>query len=262
MRAPAPAASGVGPDDDASERLVVIDTTEARALGFAQPRDAVEAVLFSPRNVNQVPRPVRIVAVVPPVRLETAHEARRPQAFWLQAEPQSTLTLRGADPAALKKAVEVVWPGFFPEDWANPQGVGESLSWVYEDERRIGRLAACASLFALALAGFGVYALAAYTVRRSLREIVVRKLYGAGRARIAGVLARDFAPLLLVAALVGLPLTGWLVQAWLAGYVERTPLAWWSLPAALFAVVAVTTLATWRHGLAAMRVRPAQALRD
>jgi putative ABC transport system permease protein len=262
VRAPAPAASGAAPDDDAGERLVAIDTTEARALGFADPRDAVGALLISPRTSPEAPRPVRVVAVVPPVRQETAHEARRPQAFWIQAHAQSTLTLRGPDPAALKKAVETVWTGYFPEDGANPQGVVESLSWVYEEERRIGRLAACASLFALALAGFGVYALAAYTVRRSLREIVVRKLYGAGRARIAGVIARDFAPLLFVAALVGLPLTGWLVQAWLASYAVRTPLAWWSLPTALLAVVATTTLATWRHGLAAMRVRPADALRD
>jgi putative ABC transport system permease protein len=262
VRGPTPAASDVEPDDDVGERLLVIDTVAAHALGFREPRDAVDAQVFLPRDPPASPRPVRIVAVVPPVRQETAHDAPRPQVFWVVAHAQPVLTLRGADVAALKKAVEAVWPRFFPEDVANPQGVVESRSWVYEDERRIGRLAAFACLFALVLAGFGVYALAAYTVRRSLREIVVRKLYGAGHARIAGVLARDFAPLLLVAALVGLPLTGWLVQAWLANYVVRTPLAWWSLPAALLAVVATTTLATWRHGLAAMRVRPADALRD
>jgi putative ABC transport system permease protein len=256
----APVAGRVPVSDGGGERLLVIDTAAAHALGFANPRDAVDARLVG--LASGAPLRARIVAVVPALRQVAAREAPPPRVFQLAAGPQATLTLAGADPDALKLAIEAAWPVFFPDERAQPQAVLESLQRRREDERRIGRLALFASLFAQALAGLGVYALAAYTVRRSLREIVVRRLYGAGHAHIALVLARDFAPLLLAAALAGLPLTAWLIRAWLAGYAERTPLAWWSLPAALLAVVATTVLATWRHGLAAMRVRPAQAVRD
>ncbi len=262
VRAPPPPASGVTPDDARGERLAVIDTAALHALGFATPAEAVGALVRNAPQEQGEGSPVRIVAVVPPLRMETAREARRPQMFWMVARAQPVVTVRGADTQALKQAIEATWPRYFPVDWPRPETVDESLQWVYGDERRVLRLTLAASVFALALAGFGVYALAAFTVRRSLREIVVRKLYGASRARIAGLLARDVAPLLAVAALLGLPLTGWLVQAWLAGYVERTPLAWWALPAALLAVTLVTLLAALRHGLSALRVRPAAALRD
>ena len=107
-----------------------------------------------------------------------------------------------------------------------------------------------------------MYALSAWSVRRSARQIVLRKLHGARRADIAAFVARQFAGLLLVAAGVGLPVAGWLAQAWLSNYVERTDAAFWALPLALAVVVAVAALAALRHALAAMRLRPAQVLRD
>jgi cell division protein FtsX len=104
--------------------------------------------------------------------------------------------------------------------------------------------------------------LAAHTVRRSAREIVVRKLYGASPGRIAALMAREFAPMLLAAAVVGLPLAAWLAQAWLANFAERSPAAFLALPLALLALVAMTALAAARHALIAMNMRPTLALRD
>lgn len=71
-----------------------------------------------------------------------------------------------------------------------------------------------ASFAALALAGCGIYSLAAYKVRRRAREIVVRKIYGARKRDITALLSREFAALVLAGTAVGIPF------AWVAGRID------------------------------------------
>ena len=255
--APASAASGV-----VSERLVVVDAATTRALGFASPESAVDQVIFSGDDKPLAKDPMRIVAVASDVRLEDAREAPRPHVFVISRKPQAVLTLQGPRMDLLRQAVARHWSRLFPEDALDPTTVEEAVALPYLREHRFAQVAAATTLIALLLSAFGVYALAAYTVRRSAREIVIRKLYGASRARIARLMAREFVPLLAVAAVVGLPIAGWLAYAWIETFTERSSTAMLALPAALVAVVAMTALAALRHAAIAMRMRPTQALRD
>jgi len=246
------------------EALVVIDVAASRSLGFASPRDAIDQVILGDGDfVKAGHDPLRIVAVVPEVRLEDAREAPMPHMFRLSRRAQATLTLKGASIGPLRAAIARTWPRFFPDDELEElQTVEESLAVPYRHERRLAQMATVTTAISLLLSAFGVYALAAYTVRRSAREIVVRKLYGAGRARIAALVAREFAPLLAVATVVGLPLAGWLAHAWIENFTERSAAAFWALPIAFVALVAMTALASARHAVIAMNMRPTQALRD
>jgi hypothetical protein len=123
-------------------------------------------------------------------------------------------------------------------------------------------LIAVTSFIAMLLAAFGVYALAAYTVRRAALEIVIRKLHGASHRHIAALLLKEFFPLLIVATLVSLPLIWWMSQQYLAGFVDRAAMGGWPLLAAFVGTVWISLLAGWQHGLAAMAMRPALALKD
>ena len=241
----------------------MVDAATSKALGFASPRDAVDQVVQeADADVKSGRQAYRIVAVAADVRMEQAHDPVRLHSFGLTRRPQDTLTLQGPRMDALRQALDRVWPRFFPEDTLEPETIPEALGLPYLQERRLTQMALATTCIALLLSAFGVYALAAYAVRRSAREIVVRKLYGAGRARIAGLMAREFLPLLAIAALLGLPIAAWMAHGWLEGFTERSPTVYCVLPAALLALVMMTALAALRHGLIAMNMRPTLALRD
>ena len=244
------------------EKLVVLDATAARALGFASPQAAVDQVILGGGDDMTLGHdPMRIVAVARDIRLEDAHQPPEPHLFQLSRHAQATLTLKGPRMDLLRQAVDRVGPRFYPEDPLWPVSVEEAMATPYRNEHRLAQMAGVTTGLTLLLSAFGVYALAAYTVRRSAREIVVRKLYGASSARIAAQLAREFAPLLAVAACVGLPLAAWLSHAWLANFIERSPAVFLALPLALLALVGMTALAAARHVLIAMNMRPTLALR-
>jgi putative ABC transport system permease protein len=132
----------------------------------------------------------------------------------------------------------------------------------YAGDLRLARLLAAASVIATAIAAFGIYVLAAYSVRRREKEIVLRKLYGAGHATIARLVAREFAVLVGAGALLGLPFAWVAIQRWLDAFAERAPIGVWTLVAALLVAAVVALVATLRHALAAVRIRPILALRE
>jgi ABC-type antimicrobial peptide transport system permease subunit len=115
---------------------------------------------------------------------------------------------------------------------------------------------------ATALACFGIYVLSSYTIRRRAREFVLRKLHGATPRDIGLLVAREWLLLLAVGSLLALA-PAWLwTERYLAPFVERAPMGRWPLAAAVAFVAAVALAGCARQAVAAMRVSPAQALRD
>jgi putative ABC transport system permease protein len=111
------------------------------------------------------------------------------------------------------------------------------------------------------ITAFGMYALSASIVQRRAREIVLRKLYGAGRAQIALLLGRELGSLIGIAAILGLPLSFLTVSRYQAGFVEHAPLVY-SMPWLAFVGVAIVTLlSTVRHTWSALTMRPGHVLR-
>ena len=131
----------------------------------------------------------------------------------------------------------------------------------YKQDLRMVKILGAASLVALALAASGIYVLSAYTVQRSRREIVIRKLYGASNGAIARRLGREFGLTVAVAALIGLPVAALAIRFYLAGFAEHAPFGHWPLVAAVGLALVAALAATARHMAVAMRMSPVQALR-
>jgi putative ABC transport system permease protein len=249
-----PALDRINADD-----RIVINAAAARQLGFPAPRDAVGQMVTNYANG----RPMQVVGVAPDLRQRSAREGQQPSVFFLN-DHVATFTVRcSGDVDTVRRAIETLWPRYFPNEGLDIVRVSTLISNIfYAGDLRLAGLLAIASAIATAIAAFGIYVLAAYTVRRREREIVLRKLYGAGHPAIARLVVREFAALVGAGALLGLPFAWVAIQRWLGGFAERAPIGGWTLLAALLVAAAVALVATLRHALAALRIRPAFALRE
>jgi putative ABC transport system permease protein len=239
---------------------VVINATAARKLGFATPQDAVGKTLTRTTNGNTV---LQIVGVAPDMRHRSAREGEQPSAFYV-SDRVGIFTVRSSrDPALVMHEIEEIWPRFFPNETIDAERVSRFITeQFYADDLRLAKLLAASSMIAIAIAAFGIYVLAAYSVQRRTREIVLRKLYGASKRAIGKLVAREFATLVAAGALVGLPAAWIATQRYMAPFTERAPIGLWTLAAALTVAALVTLGSTLRHTLAAVRITPARALRD
>ncbi|MFG6467108.1 FtsX-like permease family protein [Pelomonas baiyunensis] len=249
---------------EAAQGAIVLDRSGVRALGFASPEAAVGQVLSVAANFNGG-QSAPIVAVIEDIRLEGSRSAPQPHAITPLAEREAgAISVHSRDPAATRARLTALVKQTFPDVQLDALPVRDMLLQKVADDARLGRLVAVAGGLALALAAVGIYALAAYTLRRREREIVLRKLHGAGPGAVAALLAREFAGVLAAACAVALPVAAWLSQRYLADFVERAPVgpgSLWVLLAATGLLVAVTVGAVARHLHAALALRPLQALR-
>ena len=243
---------------------VVIDAKAARLLGFATPQAAIGALVEGGGGYLQKGyQPRRIVAVIKDVSLESARTPRMPQAFWLMNSPQWVVTATGPDAGALRTAVEAAWKTHglqapYEIRWADDQRAD-----VYRQESQLTATVTVVALLAVAVAMLGAYAMVADTLRRRRTELVLHRLHGASDAAIARQVAAEFGVPLAAAALVALPLAGWLGWNYLARFHDHVA-APAGLGAALVAAAVVTTLVTalacLRHVRQALALQPIEAL--
>ncbi|MBW8847983.1 MAG: ABC transporter permease [Burkholderiales bacterium] len=248
---------------EAAQNGLVLDRSAARALGFASPEAAVGQTLVAPNYRDG--KPPTVVAVIDDIRLEGPRSPPHPHALSVVAERGGgAIGVHSRDPQATRRKLTALLNERFPGERIEALPVRDLVLQKVADDSRLGGLIAFAGSLALALAAVGIYALAAYTLRRREREIVLRKLHGAGPGAVAALLAREFAGVLGAACVVALPLSAWLSQRHLAGFVERAPVgpfSLWVLLASIALLAAVTVVAVARHLHAALLLRPLQALR-
>jgi putative ABC transport system permease protein len=232
---------------------VVLNARGAAALGFASPEAAV-GQMFNQRD--------RIIGIAPDVRFQNLRTKPGPIVYRLDPQ-QSVLTVRAAaSMGAVRAAVEALWTRHFPNDPPDVEAAASVFAQNYSEDLRLAKLLALASAVATALASFGIYVLAAYTVKRRAREIVLRKLHGARGRDIGRLVAREFVVLIGLGALAGLPLAWIGIERYLAGFVERAPMGPWPMIHSLLLVGLVALGATCRQTLVAVRMSPALALRQ
>ncbi|QBE63667.1 ABC transporter permease [Pseudoduganella lutea] len=240
--------------DRAGGDALVLNAAAAAALGYATPQAAVGQVPFTEGGA--------VIGIAPGIRHNDLRQPTEPIVYLLRPD-YGVLTLRTtAGMEAVERALAPLWQRYFPDRIMVVQPAAGLFAQSYREDARLARMLGTASILAVCLAAFGIYVLAAYSVQRNRRQIVLRKLYGAGKGAIARLLAREFAVLLAAGALLGLPLAWLGIERYLAGFVERAPLGQWPLAGATLLAGLVVLLATARHALVALRLPPAAALRD
>jgi putative ABC transport system permease protein len=236
--------------DGPKSTSAVLNAAAAAAFGFASPEAAV----------GQMMNDVRVIGIAPDLRYRTLREAPGPMMYRIDpAQPVLTARIEGGAVAA-RPLVEALWARHFPNEVPDIEPAAGVFATNYSEDARLAKVLTSASVVATALASFGIYVLSAYSVKRRSREIVLRKLYGARGADVGRLVVREFAWLIGLGALAGLPLAWLAIQRYLAGFVERAPMGGWPMLYALGCVVLVALAATARHTLVAVRMSPALAL--
>lgn len=249
--------------DSATERdetasVAVINSTAARAYGFASPEAAVGQLIEQTTGDRKT---WKVIGIAPDIRHQSLREVVQPMVYLLSSTGNRTLTVKAAGNATqLEHEIASLWQQKFPTLTPEIRRAQDVFAEIYVGDLRLAKIIGVASLIALGLAAFGIYALSAASLQRRRREIVLRKLYGATRQKIAGLVARDFVGLLAIGALLGLPPTFVVIAHYLSGFVERAPIGVWPLVLAFSLVFIVALAATLRHALIAMRLKPLQAL--
>ena len=107
----------------------------------------------------------------------------------------------------------------------------------------------------------GLFGLAMFSAETKTREIGIRKVLGASVANIAMMLSKDFAILIIVAALVASPVAWYFMNRWLDGFAYRITMPWWVFLLGGLSALVIALAAVSYQSVRAALMNPVKSLR-
>ncbi|GAA4339777.1 ABC transporter permease [Mucilaginibacter gynuensis] len=139
--------------------------------------------------------------------------------------------------------------------------VDQDLSKLYTAEQQMGQLFNVFSVVSIIISCLGLFGLATFATQKRLKEIGVRRVFGASATGIVAMLAKDFVKLVAAALVVAFPVAWWAMNKWLDNYAYRTQMSWWMFALAGFMAIVIAFLTISYQSIKAALANPIDSLR-
>ncbi|MEO1260750.1 MAG: ABC transporter permease [Bacteroidota bacterium] len=158
--------------------------------------------------------------------------------------------------------IEKTWNRIYPDNPFHHSFLDDRFNESYAADRQLGRIVGLFSILTILIACLGLFGLASYTVAVRTKEIGIRKVLGAPVGSIILMLTKGYFQLLVLAIVIGVPITFYVFSKWLENFAEAIALEYWIfiLPSLLMLVIAFS--AVGMQSLRAATGNPVEALRQ
>ncbi|MBO3698183.1 ABC transporter permease [Roseivirga sp. E12] len=213
--------------------------------------------------INLWGREKEIIGVVKDFHAESLYETIQPTL--IQAYPVLNSTIVRIQKETIPNTLASIEERF--EEFSN--GLPFEFSFMdsdyqamYQSEKRISSLSKFFAIVAAIISCLGLLGLTAFTAEKRTKEIGIRKVLGSGNWKIVGLLSLDFAKMVLVALVIGLPLSYFIAQGWLENFKYSIALSPWHFLLSGSIIVAISWLTVSFQTFKAARTNPVDALRS
>jgi len=158
--------------------------------------------------------------------------------------------------------VNAVWDKIVADRPFDYAFLDKHFETLYRADQQMSSVVTAIAGLAIIIACLGLFGLATITTQQRIKEIGIRKILGASVPQLFVTLSKNFAFLVLIAFLVAVPITYFLMQEWLAGFAFRISISPWVfiISGAIALLVALFTVSY--QTLRATMVNPVETLRD
>ncbi len=157
--------------------------------------------------------------------------------------------------------LKTTWASIEPVHPFRYSFLDEDFAQQYDTFTRFGQTVLMVTLLSIIIAMMGLFGLSTFMVERRTKEIGVRKILGAPVASLVNLLVKEFVLLVLVAGVLALPISYYLVQDWLADFAYRTPVGVLPFALAILGALLLTLLTVSIQAYTASVANPVRALR-
>ena len=159
-------------------------------------------------------------------------------------------------------SVRSAWDKVFPGEPFDYSFIDDNLREQYEREQNLSKVVTSSSLLAIIIGCLGLFGLSALSLSGRLKEISIRKVFGATKANIFMILSKRFLFLLIIAVIISFPVTINIMNKWLAEFEYKINIGAASLILAALISLAVLVISISYQGFSAIRTNPAETLRN
>lgn len=167
----------------------------------------------------------------------------------------------GGDAAGLVASVQDAWKHIFGAAPFDYWFLDDAFNTVYKSEEQFRQVFMYFSVLSVVLSLAGVFGLVALTVKQRVKEFGIRKVLGAGTVDIILITVREFAALVVLAAIIITPGAWYYIHSWLQNFAYHIGISPWLFAGCSVAVLLVTVCVISLQAFKAARANPVKSLR-
>ena len=181
-----------------------------------------------------------VIGITDNVIMESPFKPVDPMVMYFNPRNSSTVSIRLKEQVAPRKALaslETVFKKYNPAFPFEYQFVDQEFGKKFLSEERISKITNIFAALAIFICCLGVAGLAAFTIQKRIREIGIRKVLGASFQQLLLLISTEFLRLVVIAFIIAVPLTWWIMDNWLQQYDFKVSISIW-----LFGIVGIVIL--------------------
>ncbi len=240
---------------------VVINERAARELGLSDPVGKRFYKEFGGAKEGEF---VTIIGVLKDFHFASLHYEILPMLLRPLSPQEWALTsvkIRSEKVPQTLALIEKTWKKFTGGQPFQYSFLDQDFSALYDSEQRAGKIFLAFSVLTILVACLGLYGLVSFAAEQRMREIGIRKTFGASVASLASLLSREVIILVGLAAVIASPPALYFAELWLRNFAFRISVH----PLMLFAtgatVLTVAVLSIAFRAVRAAAANPVDTLR-
>ncbi len=245
-------------------RGFLINETMAKQILKDTPEASVEKLLGTAYGLNRNDELGTIIGITQDFNFNSFHHKIETLTMsYADSLPYTEISVKVAGnkvPEALA-FLQSSWKTIVPDVAFEYTFLDEDFASLYKADTQLSRIVGILSGIAIIIAALGLFGLATYATEKRVKEIGVRKVFGASVQSIALLLNRDFLKPVLLANLIAWPVAWLVLRSWLNNFAFRIELNIWvflatAIIASLIAFITVsfrTLRAAWTNPVNSLR---------
>jgi len=235
----------------------ILNESAVKIMGFRHPIG---------EKIERQGKTFTVIGVIKDIIFESPYKQVMPSIFYMIPHiGYATVSIKIKPGIQMNKAltqIEGIFRKFNPSFPFDYKFVDEEYAKKFSDEQRIGRLAGFFTVLAIFISCLGLFGLTTFIAERRTKEIVIRKILGAGIWSVWSLLSKEFMILVFISLAIAVPLGFYLMHHWLQNYSYRVEISAWIFVAAGSAALLITLLTVSYQALVAAFSNPVRVLRS
>jgi putative ABC transport system permease protein len=167
----------------------------------------------------------------------------------------------GKNNYAVIKKLRELYHEISPDESFEVQYLTDQINDFYGDDKNQGKIIGAFSILATVLSAMGLFGVALIRITKRTKEVGLRKVSGASIPEVLYLLNKDFVGWVLMASVIAVPASYFLISAWQDRFAYKTALSWWIFVLACFSAIIIAILTVSWQSWRAATSNPVEALR-
>jgi predicted permease len=205
-----------------------------------------------------------VLGVTDNVIQESPFKPVAPMIIFYKPDNSAMISIRlnhDVKPQKALASIQTIFKKYNPADAFEYQFVDKEFQKKFINEDLVSTLSNIFAALAIFICCIGLAGLAAFTIEKRIREIGIRKVLGASVQQLLLLISKEFLRLVLIAFVIAVPVSWWMMHNWLQKYEYRVTISFWMFGIVGLVILLLTLVVVSANTLTAAMRNPVKSLR-